>query len=98
MKIFSELCSQVSRVVGSFESDGARAKRLFKEEVAAHAKRTQEFRAGAKVAGFSANQIEFMAQFLALSNHSHQYYSDLHWEVSSPPVDGQFKDREDPYQ
>jgi hypothetical protein len=80
---------------GWFESDGARAKRRFKEEVEAHAKRVQEFWDAADEAGFTAKQIEFMAQFLALSNHSHQYYSSLHWNLSSPPVDGKSKDREE---
>jgi hypothetical protein len=78
-----------------FESDGARQKRWFKEEVAAHAERARQFRAGAKAAGFSETQTEFMARFLSLSNHSHQYYSTTHWYISSPPVDGQFKDREE---
>jgi hypothetical protein len=77
-----------------FESDGDRAKHRFEEEVAAHAKRLEDFRVEAEVAGFSTKQIEFMARFLALNNHSHQYYSPLHWEISSPPVDGQFKNRE----
>jgi hypothetical protein len=76
------------------ESDGARAKRLFKEEVEAHAVRMQAFCREAKNAGFSDMQIEFMARFLALSEHSHQYHSALHWNISSPPVDGRFEDRE----
>jgi hypothetical protein len=76
------------------ESDGERAKRRFKEEVEAHVKRVQEFRTEAAKAGFSASQIEFMAKFVALSNHSHQYYNSLHWSISSPPVNGRFEDRE----
>ena len=76
------------------ESDGDRSKRRFTEEVAEHAERVQDFRAAARTAGFTPNQIEFMAKFLALSNHSHQYYHPMHWEISSPPVDGRFEDRE----
>ena len=76
------------------ESDGARAKRRFQEEAAAYAKRVQDFRAEAQAAGFSPVQTDFMAKFLSLSNHSHQYYNSMHWNISSPPVDGHFEDRE----
>jgi len=76
------------------ESDGDRSKRRFREEVEAHAKRVQDFRTAARAASFTPNQIEFMVKFLALSEHSHQYYSPMHWLVSSPPVDGRFEDRE----
>ena len=77
------------------ESDGAKAKRLFNEEVAAHAKQLRSFRVEAELAGFSGRQIDVMAAFLALSDHSHQYYFSPHWSISSPPVDGHFEDREE---
>jgi len=76
------------------ESDGDRAKRRFTEEVAAHAKRVQDFRIAARDAMFTPNQIEFMVKFLALSDHSHQYFHSMHWNISSPPVDGRFEDKE----
>ena len=76
------------------ESDGDREKRLFKEEVKAHESRMERFHVEARLAGFTFAQIEFMATFLALSEHSHQYYSSPHWRLSSPPVDGNHEDRE----
>jgi hypothetical protein len=78
-----------------FETDGDRAKKAFSKEVAAHADRVYEFRAEAKLAGFSEEQIEFMARFLAMADHSHQYYSNLHWNISSSPVDGKSENREE---
>lgn len=87
-----EFVKTVVAILG--EDDGDRQKRRFKEEVAAHAERMLEFRAAARVAGFTPSQVEFMAKFLALSDHGHQYYWSPHWAISSPPVDGRFEDRE----
>ena len=76
------------------ESDGARAKRLFREEVAEHSGRVSAFRREAEAAGFSESQINVMAKFLAMSDHSHQFFWSPHWHLTTPPVDGHFKDRE----
>jgi hypothetical protein len=76
------------------ESDGERAKRYFKEAAEAHAKHVGDFRVEAARAGFTLIQIDLMVKFLALSEHTHQYYHGMHWNISSPPVDGRFEDRE----